>query len=102
MTVKTNGRSDSVFTANQDKDGKPLDFYSQWTLYYIASCITRVKNASLNRSYVKSRTHAKASLINNFLQEISQQLMLERRAKKKNMNSYNKMADAENKKGVLS
>lgn len=35
-----------------------------------------------------------------FLQEISQQLMLERRAKKKSMNSYNKMADVENKKGV--
>lgn len=51
---------------------------------------------------MKSRTHERASLINNFLQEISQQLMLERRAKKKNMNSYNKMADAENKKGVLS
>lgn len=32
-------------------------------------------------------------------QEISQQLMLERRAKKKNMNSYNKTADVENKKG---
>lgn len=36
-----------------------------------------------------------------FLQEISQQLMLERRAKKKSMNSYNKMADVENKKGML-
>ena len=35
-----------------------------------------------------------------FLQEISQQLMLERRAKKKSMNSYNKMADVENKKGI--
>ena len=43
------------------------------------------------------------SLINHFFfQEISQQLMLERRAKKKSMNSYNKMADVENKKGVLS
>lgn len=37
-----------------------------------------------------------------FFQEISQQLMLERRAKKKSMNSYNKMADVENKKGVFS
>ena len=35
-----------------------------------------------------------------FSQEISQQLMLERRAKKKSMNSYNKMADVENKKGM--
>ena len=43
------------------------------------------------------------SLINEFFfQEISQQLMLERRAKKKSMNSYNKMADVENKKGVWS
>ncbi|XP_078358462.1 uncharacterized protein LOC144643172 isoform X1 [Oculina patagonica] len=34
------------------------------------------------------------------IMEISQQLMLERRAKKKSMNSYNKMADVENKKDV--
>lgn len=32
--------------------------------------------------------------------EISQQLMLERRAKKKSMNSYNKMAEVENKKDM--
>lgn len=34
------------------------------------------------------------------IMEISQQLMLERRAKKKNMNSYNKTADVENKKDM--
>lgn len=34
------------------------------------------------------------------IMEISQQLMLERRAKKKSMNSYNKMADVDNKRDV--